>query len=115
MRDRRNQANLDIKGEDGWDKIGARRAVRGVVDRFGGYFRETGRQLLYFALPVLILSGIQFYWQADEVEARDAMVELFPIYQGPITIAAFMYRRLGKRPVQRTAGPLNWIQKDMKR
>ena len=95
MRDRRNQANLDIKGEEGWDKIGARRAVRGVVDRFGGYFRETGRQLLYFALPVLLLSGIQFYWQADEVEARDAMVELFPELPGAHNDRGVMYSRIG--------------------
>ncbi|MBJ66678.1 MAG: hypothetical protein CME28_01545 [Gemmatimonadetes bacterium] len=95
MRDKRNQANLDIKGESGWHKIGARRVVHGVVGRFGGYFRETGRQLLYFALPVLMLSGFQFYWHANEVEARDALAELFPDLPGAHNDRGVMYSRIG--------------------
>ncbi len=95
MRDRRNQANLEIAGESGWDKIGARAAVSGIVERFGGYFRETGRQLLYFALPVFLLSAVQLYWHADEVEARDAMVELFPELPGAHNDRGVLYSRIG--------------------
>lgn len=95
MRDKRNQANLEIVGESGWEKIGARAAVSGVLERFGGYFSETGRQLFYFAVPVLLLSAIQIYWHADEVEARDTLVELFPDLPGAHNDRGVMYSRIG--------------------
>ncbi len=95
MRDKRNQANLEIAGEAGWDRIGARAAVSSVVERFSGYFRETGRQLLYFAVPVLLLSTVQIYWHADEVEARDALAQLFPDLPGAHNDRGVMYSRIG--------------------
>jgi tetratricopeptide (TPR) repeat protein len=96
MRDKRNQANLEIEGESGWDKIGVRASVEGFAQRIGGYFRETGRQLLYFALPVLGLSVVQFYWHADEAEARVVLVELFPDLSGAHNDLGVYYSRLGE-------------------
>lgn len=93
MRDKRNQANLEIEGESGWDKIGAR--ADGLVTRLGSYINEAGRQLLYFAVPVLALSAVQFYWHADEAEARDIMVELFPDLPGAHNDQGVFYSRLG--------------------
>ena len=93
MRDKRNQANLEIEGESGWDKIGAR--TDGLVTRLGSYFSEAGRQLLYFAAPVLVLSAVQFYWHGDEAEARDVMVELFPDLSGAHNDQGVFYSRLG--------------------
>ncbi len=95
MRDKRNQANLEIEGETGWDKIGARAAVDGLMTRFSSYFGEAGRQLLYFAMPVIALSAVQFYWHADEAEAREIMVELFPDLPGAHNDQGVFYSRLG--------------------
>ncbi|MFT5088288.1 MAG: tetratricopeptide (TPR) repeat protein [Candidatus Latescibacterota bacterium] len=95
MRDKRNQVNLEIEGETGWDKIGARATVEGLITRLRSYFGEAGRQLLYFALPVLALSAVPFYWHADEAEARGIMVELFPDLPGAHNDQGVFYSRLG--------------------
>jgi len=95
MRDKRNQANLEIEGDSGWNKIGARAVVDGFLTRLGSYFGEAGRQLLYFAAPVLVLSAVQFYWHADEAEARTIMVELFPDLPGAHNDQGVFYSRLG--------------------
>ncbi len=96
MRDKRNQANLEIEGESGWDKIGVRARAEGLVQRLGGYYRETGRQLIYFAAPVILLSAVQFYWHADEADARVALVELFPDLSGAHNDLGVYYSRLGE-------------------
>ena len=77
MRDKKNQANLGISAEDGVERIGS-----GMLQSGWGYTREAGRQMAYFAVPVLCLSLFQFYWTADEADAREKMVELFPDLAG---------------------------------
>ena len=67
MRDKKNQANLGISAEDGVERIGS-----GMLQSGWGYTREAGRQMAYFAVPVLCLSLFQFYWTADEAEANGA-------------------------------------------
>ena len=95
IRDRKNQANLGISAEDGAERIGFRALQSGFVERFGSYFRETGRQLAYFGLPVVALSLFQFYWTADEADAREKMVELFPDLPGAHNNLGVFYARLG--------------------
>lgn len=94
MKDRKNQANLGIKAEDGIKRIGAR-SIQSRLFRFSSYFRETGRQLAYFALPVAGLALFQFYWTADEADAREKMVELFPDLAGAHNNLGVFYSRLG--------------------
>ena len=94
MKDRKNQANLGIKAEDGIKRIGAR-SIQSQLFRFSSYFRETGRQLSYFALPVAGLALFQFYWTADEADAREKMVELFPDLAGAHNNLGVFYSRLG--------------------
>lgn len=94
MKDRKNQANLGIKAEDGTNRIGAR-SIQSRLFRFSSYFRETGRQLAYFALPVAGLALFQFYWTADEADAREKMVELFPDLAGAHNNLGVFYSRLG--------------------
>ena len=94
MKDRKNQANLGIKAEDGIKRIGAR-SLQSRLFRFSSYFRETGRQLAYFALPVAGLALFQFYWTADEADAREKMVELFPDLAGAHNNLGVFYSRLG--------------------
>jgi len=94
MKDRKNQANLGIKAEDGTKHIGAR-SIQSRLFRFSSYFRETGRQLAYFALPVAALALFQFYWTADEADAREKMVELFPDLAGAHNNLGVFYSRLG--------------------
>ncbi|MBI2505380.1 MAG: tetratricopeptide repeat protein [Candidatus Latescibacteria bacterium] len=71
LRERKHQLNLGIEG-------GAGIELRSAGRSWTGYVRETGRQLLYFAAPVLALALFQFYWPAGEAEAREKMVQLFP-------------------------------------
>ena len=94
MKDRKNQANLGIKAEDGIKRIGAR-SIQSRLFRFSSYFRETGRQLAYFAVPVAGLALFQFYWTADEADAREKMVELFPDLAGAHNNLGVFYSRLG--------------------
>jgi tetratricopeptide (TPR) repeat protein len=77
MRDKKNQANLGISAEDGVERIDS-----GMLHSGWGYAREAGRQMAYFAVPVMCLSLFQLYWTADEAEAREKMVELFPDLAG---------------------------------
>ena len=95
MRDRKNQANLGISADEGTERIGNRVLQGGIAERFGGYFRETSRQLAYFAVPVVGLSLFQFYWTADEADAREKMVELFPDLAGAHNNLGVFYARLG--------------------
>ncbi|HIL10894.1 MAG TPA: tetratricopeptide repeat protein, partial [Candidatus Latescibacteria bacterium] len=94
MKDRKNQANLGIKVEGGTDRIGAG-SLQAGLPRFRSYFREAGRQLVYFALPVAGLAFFQFYWTADEADAREKMVELFPDLAGAHNNLGVFYARLG--------------------
>ncbi|MDE2743334.1 MAG: tetratricopeptide repeat protein [Gemmatimonadota bacterium] len=91
IRDRKNQANLGINAEEGSNRIGLQTLPSGLVS----YFRETGRQLAYFAVPVVALSLFQFYWTADEAEAREKMVELFPDLAGAHNNLGVFYARQG--------------------
>ncbi len=52
------------------------------VHRLGNYIKETGRQLLYFALPVALLTLVQLYWPVDAVQAREDFAEVFPDLPG---------------------------------
>ena len=91
IRDRKNQANLGINAEEGSNRIGLQTLPSGLVS----YVRETGRQLAYFAVPVVALSLFQFYWTADEAEAREKMVELFPDLAGAHNNLGVFYARQG--------------------
>ena len=91
IRDRKNQANLGINAEEGSNRIGLQTLPSGLIS----YFRETGRQLAYFAVPVVALSLFQFYWTADEAEAREKMVELFPDLAGAHNNLGVFYARQG--------------------
>jgi Tfp pilus assembly protein PilF len=52
------------------------------VHRLGSFARETGRQLLYFAFPVALMTLVQLYGRADSAQAREDFVEMFPDLPG---------------------------------
>jgi tetratricopeptide (TPR) repeat protein len=70
LRQRKNQENLGISGPQAIE-------VLGPVHRLGSYLREGGRQVFYFAVPVLLLALVQHQATADASVAR-RFVELFP-------------------------------------
>lgn len=95
MRDKRNQENLEIEADVGWDRIGKRVQVSSIFEGFGGYFKETGRLLIYFAVPILILSFFQFYKHSDELAARESFVQIFSEFPGVHNDQGVLYSRLG--------------------
>ena len=95
MRDKRNQENLEIEADIGWDRIGKRVQVSSIFEGFGGYFKETGRLLIYFAVPILILSFVQFYKHSDELAARESFVQIFSEFPGVHNDQGVLYSRLG--------------------
>ena len=95
MRDKRNQENLEIETDIGWDRIGKRIHVTSVFENFGSYFKETGRLLIYFAVPIILLSFFQFYKRSDELAARESFVQIFSEFPGVHNDQGVLYSRLG--------------------
>ena len=95
MRDKRNQENLEIETDIGWDRIGKRIQVTSVFENFGSYFKETGRLLIYFAVPIILLSFFQFYKRSDELAARESFVQIFSEFPGVHNDQGVLYSRLG--------------------
>ena len=111
IRDRKNQANLGISSEESTGQIFTQELNSGFVRRFSGYFREAGRQLAYFAVPVVALAFFQTDtlsaidslrgkwgfadWYVDEADAREKMVELFPDLAGAHNNLGVFHARLG--------------------
>lgn len=87
LRERKHLVNLGIEGEG--------IEVKSAARNWTGYLRESGRQLLYFALPVLVLTFFQFYWPADEAQAREELVQIFPELPDAHNNLGVLYARQG--------------------
>ncbi|MBM3279804.1 MAG: tetratricopeptide repeat protein [Candidatus Handelsmanbacteria bacterium] len=87
IRERKHQENLGIEAEG----TEVEKTTRGWT----GYGRETGRQLVYFGLPVLALSLVQLYWSADEAQARQELVRIFPELSDAHNNLGVLYARQG--------------------
>jgi tetratricopeptide (TPR) repeat protein len=87
IRERKHQLNLGIEAEG--------TEVKKTAGGWTGYGRETGRQLAYFALPVLVLSLVQLHWPADEAQAREELVRLFPELSDAHNNLGVLYARQG--------------------